>query len=197
MSRPFWWLLPALVAVATLPCAAQGTARLSSTAPRVLAEGPSTVKGDDGQSVTLQTSLVYEPATGAYVLTMTDAATGALVSRETLDAPMIRPSADEEAAAQAIIANDPELSGLIAAAPYDVTVAGGFPLVREAGHACAAPARCVQYDIYQVVPGRLGAERLRYVVVDLRSLSLVSRDFDAATEGNLANPAIRAESRSR
>lgn len=197
MSRPFWWLLPALVAVAALPCAAQGTVRLSSTAPRVLADGQSTVKGDDGQPVTLQTTLVFEPTTGAYVRTITDAATGALVSSETLETPMVRPSADEEAAAQEIIANDPELAAAIESAAYPVTVAGGFPLVREAGHACGAPARCLQYDIFQVVPGRLGAERVRYVVVDLRSLSLVSRDFDAATEGNLANPAIRAESRSR
>ncbi len=197
MSRSFLWLLPALVAMAALPCSAQGAARLSPTTTRVLADGPSTVKGDDGLPVTLRSTLTYDPATGVYTRTTTDAATGTLVAAETLDAPMIRPSADEEAAAQEIISTDAELAALIAASPYRVHVSGGFPLVREAGHACAAPARCLQYDVLQAVPGQRSAERLRYVVVDLRTLSLVSRDFDVATEGNLANPAIRAESRSR
>jgi hypothetical protein len=189
MSRSFLWLLPVLVAVAALPCSAQGAARLSPTATRVLADGPS--------PVTYRATLTYDPTTGMYTRTTTDAATGTLVATETLDAPMIRPSADEEAAAQEIIATDAELASLIAASPYRVHVSGGFPLVREAGHACAPPARCLQYDVLQAVPGQRSAERLRYVVVDLRTLSLVSRDFDAATEGNLANPAIRAESRSR
>lgn len=199
MSRLSWWLLPALGgALAVLPSAsAQGTVQLSPTAPRVLADGQSTVKGDDGLPVTLRSSLVFEPTTGTYVRTTTDAATGAVLASETLEAPMIRPSADEEAAAQEIIATDPELAALMAASPHKVTVAGGFPLIREAGHACAAPARCLQYDIFKTVPGQLSGERIRYVVVDLRSLTLVSRDFDAALEGNLANPAIRAESRSR
>jgi hypothetical protein len=35
------------------------------------------------------------------------------------------------------------------------------------------------------------------VIVDLRSLTIVSRDFNAAVDGNLANPAYRDESRSR
>lgn len=197
MPRSFLWLLPVLVAVAALPCAAQGSARLSPTATRVLADGPSTVKGDNGQSVALRSTLTYDPTTGVYTRTTTDAASGTVVATETLEAPMIRPSADEEAAAQELITTDPELSALIAASPYRVTVSGGFPLVREAGHPCAAPARCLQYDVLQAVPGQRAAERLRFVIVDLRTQSLVSRDFDAATEGNLANPAIRDESRSR
>lgn len=197
MSRSPRWLLPALLAVAVaLPCAAQGASRLSPTASRVLADGQSTVKVGDGEAV-YRSVVVYDPADGSYVRTTTDAA-GAVIESERLESPMIRPSADEEAAVQALIAADPELSALIAAAPRDVTVSGGFPLIREAGHPCDATARCVQYDLFSPrVVGPRGADRVRYVVVDLRSLTIVSRDFDAAADGNLANPAYRDESRSR
>lgn len=197
MSRSPRWLLPALLAVAVaLPCAAQGASRLSPTAARVLADGQSTVKVGDGEAV-YRSVVVYDPADGSYVRTTTDAA-GAVVETERLESPMIRPSADEEAAVQALIAGDAELSALIAAAPRDVTVSGGFPLIREAGHPCDATARCVQYDLFSPrVVGPRGADRVRYVVVDLRSLTIVSRDFNAAVDGNLANPAYRDESRSR
>ncbi len=201
MSRTFRWLLPALVAVAAaLPGAAQGASRLSPTAPRVLADGQSVVKVGDGEA-TYRTTIVYDPADGSYVRTTTDAG-GAVVETERLETPMIRPTADEEAAVQALIAADPELSALIAEASArpdrEVVVSGGFPLVREAGHPCDATARCVQYDIFSPrVVGARGADRVRYVVVDLRTMTLVSRDFDAATEANLANPAYREESRSR
>jgi|GEM_PF-3727069 len=201
MSRSLRWLLPALVAVAVaLPCSAQGASRLSPTAARVLADGQMTVKVGDGEAI-YRSTIVYTPADGSYVRTTTDAA-GAVIETERLETPMIRPTADEEAAVQALIAADPELSALIAEASArtgrEVMVSGGFPLVREAGHPCDATARCVQYDIFSPrVTGPRGADRVRYVIVDLRTLSIVSRDFNPATDANLANPAYRDESRSR
>lgn len=201
MSRSLRWLLPALVAVAVaLPCSAQGASRLSPTAARVLADGSRTDKVDGGE-VTYRTTLVYDPADGTYTHILTDAS-GIVVETSLLEAPMVRPSADEEAAVQEMIASDPELSALIAEAAArpgrEVVVSGGFPLIREAGHPCDATARCVQYDIFSPrIVGARGADRVRYVVVDLRTMTIVSRDFDAANEGNLANPAIREESRSR
>jgi hypothetical protein len=52
------------------------------------------------------------------------------------------------------------------------------------------------FDVFEVVPGQLQSTRVRYVVVDVRDGSLVSRDFDPL-DGNLANPAFREASRSR
>lgn len=202
MSRSLRWLLPALLAVAvTLPCAAQGASRLSPTAVRVLADGTSDIKLDDGTRAVRRSTLVYDPADGTYTQITSDAA-GVEIARERVEAPMVPPTEAEEAAVQELIATDPELSALIAEAGArsgrEVVVSGGFPLVREAGHPCDATARCVQYDIFSPrVVGPRGADRVRYVVVDLRTMTFFSRDFDAAREGNLANPAFRDESRSR
>lgn len=198
MPRPHWWLLPALAVATALPCAAQGAARLNPTAPRVFADDVVTIKGDDGAEVTFRATLTYDPVSGDFVSERTDVQTGVVIEREVFAPGMMPPSATEEAEVQALIATDAELSALVAAAPRAVTVAGGFPLVREPGHRCDATARCVQYDLFMPrIVGPRGADRLRYVVVDLRTLTLVDRDFDPATEGNLANPQYRDESRSR
>lgn len=201
MPRPSWWLVPALAAVLAVPSAAQSAPSLSPTAARVLSDGTSETKLDDGTYATLRSTLVYDPADGSYTHLLRHA-DGTEIARERLDAPMVPPNEAEEAAVQAMIATDPELSALIAEAAArpgrTVEVSGGFPLVREAGHPCDATARCVQYDIFSPrLTGPRGADRVRYVVVDLRSMTFVSRDFDAAREGNLANPAFRDESRSR
>ena len=178
------------------PAAAAAQAAVSATAPRVLAEGVDTLKGDDGERVTLRSTMVYDPVAGEYVREVSDAETGAFVSRTVLRAPMIRPTPEEDAAAKALITADAEVAALIAASPYEVVIDGGFPLVREAGHGCGPGSRCLQYDVYELGPGRLGAERLRYVVVDLRAVALFSNDFDPVAEGNLANPAAARSSRS-
>ncbi len=177
------------------PSAAQDAVALSPTAPRVLSDITDTVKDDDGSRVTLRTVLQYDPAAGEYVQTVTEA-DGSVRSRTALTSLMIRPTAAEDAAAKALIALDPEVAARIAQAQHPVEISGGFPLVREAGHGCGPGSRCLQYDVYEIVPGETFARRIRYVVVDLRSLELFSNDFDPAADGNLANPAARAQSRS-
>lgn len=189
--------LAALCFCLALPGVAAAQNAVSATAPRVLADGVDTLKGDDGVRVTLRSTMTYDPVAGEYVREVYDAETGAFQSRTVLTAPMIRPTADEDAAAKALILADAEVASLVAAAAYPVQVEGGFPLMREAGHGCGPGSRCLQYDVYEVGPGELGAERLRYVVVDLRTLTLFSNDFDAVNEGNLANPAAARSGASR
>lgn len=186
-----------LGAALALPGAALAQSAVSANAPRVLAEGVNTLKGDDGAQVTLRSTMTYDPVAGEYVREVFDAGTGAFVERAVLTSPMIRPTADEDAAARALILGDAEVASLVAASAYPVTVEGGFPLMREAGHGCGPGSRCLQYDVFEVRPGRLGAERLRYVVVDLRTLTLFSNDFDVVREGNLANPAAARSGASR
>ena len=176
--------------------AAQDAVALSRTASRVLSDITDTVKDDDGTRVTLRTVLVYDPAAGEYVQTVTEA-DGSVRARTVRTEMMAHPTAAEETAAQALIALDPEVAGLVARSPYRVEVLGGFPLVREAGHACGPGSRCFQYDVLEWVSGEAYARRIHYVVVDLRAVRMFSNDFDPAVEGNLANPAARAESRSR
>ena len=175
--------------------AAQDAVGLSPTATRVLSDITDTIKDDDGARVTLRTVLEYDPAAGEYVQTVTEAS-GTVRSRDVSPTMMVRPTAQEHAAARALIALDPEVSGLMSRSPYPVQIEGGFALVREAGHGCGPGSRCLQYEVIEVVPGETFGRRVRYVVVDLRTLQLFSNDFDPAVEGNLANPAARAQSRS-
>ena len=109
---------------------------------------------------------------------------------------MVRPTHAEDDAARALISLDPAVAAELSRSLYPTFIDGGFALVREAGHACGPGSRCLQYDVLQSVPGETFARRIRYVVVDLQSLTVVSNDFDPAAEGNLANPAFRAQSRS-
>ena len=169
---------------------AQSVDAVSASSPRVLADGVMTLKGDDGVRVTQRSTMTYDPVAGEYVREVTDADTGRLLERTVLRSTMVRPTPAEDAMAQEIIRADPEVAALIAAARHEVRVEGGFPLVREAGHGCGTGSRCFQYDVYELVPGQLAAERLRYVVVDLRSLSMFSNDFDVVNEGNRSDAVI-------
>ncbi len=180
---------------ACAPAAAQQAVTLSRTAPRVLSDITDTVKDDDGAHVTLRAVVAYDPASGEYSETVTEA-DGSVRSRAVSRTVMVPPTAEEDAAARALVELDPGIAALIARSPYPVEVTGGFPLVREAGHACGPGSRCVQYDVLELVPGEQFARRLRFVVVDLRTVRVAFDDFDPATEGNLANPAARAQSRS-
>lgn len=188
--------MAALALVGAAPVAAQDAPRLSPTEPRVLFEALDTVKDDDGSRVTLRFSTVYHPATGEYIETVAEA-DGTVRSRDVRTHVLVAPTPAEEAAAVAAIESHPEIAPLIAAAEHPVVIQGGFPLVREAGHGCGPGTRCVQYDVYEEVPGQTFARRIRYVVVDLRDASLFSTDFDAARDGNLAHPAAREQSRAR
>ena len=173
---------------------AQESVGLSRTETRVLSDITDTVKDDDGQRVTLRTVLAYDPAAGEYVQTVTES-DGTVRSRAVQPTRVVRPTAEEDAAARALIAADPGVAPLVSRAQHPVEISGGFQLVREAGHGCGPGSRCLQYDVYEIVPGETFARRLRYVVVDLRELRVFSNDFDPAAEGNLANPAARAQSR--
>jgi hypothetical protein len=172
---------------------AQESVGLSRTETRVLSDITDTVKDDDGQRVTLRTVLAYDPTAGEYVQTVTEP-DGTVRSRVARPDLIVRPTAEEHAAARALIAADPEVAALIAQAQHPVEIEGGFQLAREAGHGCGPGSRCLQYEVIEVVPGETFGRRVRYVVVDLKALRMFSNDFDPAAEGNLANPAARAQS---
>ena len=168
---------------------------------RVLGEQTERVKTNGGGLAERRSTLVYDPVAGEYVKTTFDEA-GLVLDRTVRRTLMIGPSPAEERTAQALIRSDDELATRIAASPHPVTVSGGFPLVREEGHACGPGSRCLMYDVFAVAPpvrrgDRARATRLRFVVVDLRAVRLLSADFDAARDGNFANPDIRARSRAR
>ena len=188
-------VLAALGVAAIGPASAQTAVGLSRTAPRVLSDITDTIKDDDGTRVTLRTVLEYNPAAGEYVQTVSTP-DGAVRSRDVSRAMMVRPTRAEEDAARTLISLDPAVASDMSRSVYPTFIDGGFALVREAGHPCGPGSRCLQYDVLQNVPGETFARRMRYVVVDLQSLTVVSNDFDPATDGNLANPAFRAQSRS-
>lgn len=191
MYRFIALLLVALLGA--LPAAAQSAA---PTAPRVLHESAYDAKGDDGQPIRVTNRLVYDPAAGTYTHTWTDA-NGAILKQTVETVAMVQPTPEEAETAEALVREHPEVAAAIAGARYEAVVAGGFPYTREAGHACGPGSRCVQYDVYQIIPGTKRGERLRYVVVDLRTNTVVDADLDPTWEGNLANPATRRASRAR
>lgn len=168
---------------------------MSPTDSRVLFDATDYVKADDGTYVTLRTTLTYDPAAGTYTKTVVDA-TGGLLESVQSGVAVVGPTPEEASAARALIESHPELAALMAGAEGDVQIEGGFPLIREEGHGCGPGSRCLQYDIYATTPGVRAAERIRYVVVDLRAQRVFDADFDVLNEGNLAHPAARAQSRS-
>ncbi|MEM1055858.1 MAG: hypothetical protein AAGI52_10045 [Bacteroidota bacterium] len=183
--------------LAAAPALAQDPPSLVTDSPRVLHSATTEVKGPDGAPATYQFRTVYDPVTGEYTDTVTDVDTGVVLRREVTKTSITSPSKDEHAWARSFIANDPEIAPLIAQAEYPVRVTGGFVLLREEGHVCGPGSRCVQYDILESLPDRKTANRIRYVVVDLRTGDFVSRDFDPDLDGNLANPIMRQQSRFR
>lgn len=188
---------PALIALAVLtvaPASGQSTVRLSPTAPRVLFAASDSVKTDDGSYAQITTTVRYHPEAGEYVRTTEDDS-GRLLSRHVRTSTVAGPTAGEETVAQALVREDPEVAAAIASADHPVIVQGGFPLVREAG-ACGPGSRCLTYDVLEVAPGARAPRRLRYVVVDLRSVRVLDPDADPVADGNLAHPAARRQSRS-
>ena len=176
---------------------------MDAVTARALGATVERVKTSDGSLAERRSTLVYDPVAGEYVKTTYDAS-GLVLDRTVRRTLMVGPSPAEERTAQALIRSDRELAALIAASATPVTVSGGFPLVREDGHACGPGSRCLMYDVFAVAPPARGgrargdrARRLRFVVVDLRAVRVLSTDFDAARDGNFANPAIRARSRAR
>ncbi|MEM1041951.1 MAG: hypothetical protein AAGI91_04915 [Bacteroidota bacterium] len=140
----------------------------------------SDVKLDNGATAAWTTTIVYDASSGLYTRTITDAS-GAVVKQTTTDTAVVAPSDEEIARARALILGDAELGALYDRAD-NPTLSGGFVLVREKGHACAPGSRCLMFDMYDV-EGR-SAERIRFIVVDLGTDTIVSRDFDPARDSN-------------
>ena len=136
--------------------------------------------------MTLRTVLTYDPTAGEYVQTVTDVTPGreaTLRRRDVKAVYPLGPTTAEDAAAQSLVAFDPEVAPLMSRSPYPVRIQGGFPLVREAGHACGPGSRCLQYEVLELVPGEPYGRRLRYVVVDLQAVRVLSSDFDPGRRG--------------
>lgn len=181
----------ALLAVLVAPSLSAQDARLSNE-PRTLFALSDSIKGDDGVRQRIVTTLVYEPAAGRYVHT-TAAADGTVLSRRELATSVAAPTPDEAAAATSLIGSHAEIGEIIGRARGPVSIEGGFPLVREAGHACGPGGRCALYDVWETTPA--GPQRLRYVIVDLRSGRVLDADADPSRDGNLMHPDARRQSR--
>lgn len=185
----------------TATASAQDLTRVDARTQRVLGDHTRQVKTNEGSIVLRRSTLVYDPVAGEYVRTTYDDA-GRQLDRTVRRTLMIGPSPAEAARSEELIRSDPELAALIDRAAHPVTISGGFPLVREEGHACGPGSRCLMYDLFEVLPpaskgARSSARRIRFVVVDLRSVELFARNFDPAVDGNFANPVIRERSRAR
>jgi hypothetical protein len=144
------------------------------------------VKLADGTSAQWRIVTTFDPSSGEIVRTVSDES-GRVLERTATTSTLQRPSLDEVARAEALVRADPEVAALIASAQQPV-VQGGFVLLREEGHPCGPGSRCVQFDVADVHEAERRVERLRYVVVDLRTDRIVSNDFDPATEGNVRRP---------
>ena len=187
--RPTRLLIAALAALVAAS-GAHAQTRLSP-APRVLFAASDWVKTNDGAYAQVETTVTYDPVAGEYV--RESRADGVTLSRVVRATSVAGPTPAEAAASRRLIETHPEIAALIGAASGAVTIDGGFPLVREAGHACGPGGRCASYDVFQSTPD--GRERIRYVVVDLRAGRVLDADADPDADSNLAHPRARRESR--
>ena len=153
---------------------------------RVLQDATDEVKLEDGSTDLWRFTITYDPASGKTTRTVRDGK-GQVVEELDFSEAMVGPTAEELNDAERLIRTDPELAGLLAAARNPI-VSGGFPLLREEGHPCDASARCLQFDLMDEDTAARRVDRIRFVVVDMRDGTIVSRDFDVANEGNLARP---------
>ncbi|PAP76730.1 hypothetical protein [Rubrivirga marina] len=186
-------LVAALLAVLTVPAVGAQALRVNASAPRVLFAVTDSVKTDDGTHARITRTVTYDPVAGTYTDETVDA-DGATLSRDVRSTSVAAPTEAELDAARLLVARHPEVAPLIDAAGGEVHVEGGFPLVREAGHPCGPGGRCVTVDVFEVTP-EAPARRIRYAVVDLRTLRVLDADADADADSNLAHPAARQQSR--
>jgi len=154
----------------------------NATSERVLRSWTDNVKLDDGSRSLWTFTTTYNTDTGEYARTITDES-GALVERTTQTTSLARPTDDEIEMARAVIFADPDLSELYERAD-NPELSGGFVLQREAGHPCGPGSRCLQFDMFDVDVVARRVNRIRYVVVDVRDGTLVSKDFDPSADGN-------------
>ena len=173
----FSLLLPALL-LGALPAASAQNA----TGERVLRSWIDDVKLDDGSRALWTFTVTYDADAGKYIRTITDENDG-LVERRVTELAMMGPTPEEIETARAVIFADPELSELYERA-QNPELSGGFALVREEGHPCGPGSRCLQFDMFDVDSATRRVNRIRYVVVNMRYGTLVSRDFDPSADGN-------------
>lgn len=176
-----------------MPAAGAQALRVDASAPRVLYAVTDSVKTDDGRRARVTRTVTYDPVAGTYTDLTVDA-DGATLRRSVHATSVAAPTEAELAAARQLVAQHPEVAPLIAEAGGAVHVEGGFPLVREPGHACGPGGRCVTVDVFEVTPEG-PPRRLRYTVVDLRALRVLDADADSDADSNLAHPAARQQSR--
>ena len=157
---------------------------------RVLRSWVDDVKLDDGSQALWTFTVTFNTDTGEYARTITDE-DGTLIERTVQTTSLIGPTDEEIEMARAVIFADPDLSELYERAA-NPELSGGFVLQREAGHPCGPGSRCLQFDMFDVDTAARRVNRIRYVVVDVRYGTLVSKDFDPSADGNAtrfnANP---------
>lgn len=194
MTTPCRLAAVALLAAPLAAPAAQPAARHAlSAAPRVLHAAFDSVKADGGGYTRVETTVTYDPTAGTYAHVVRDAE-GRVLSESVQTTTVAGPTEEEAAAARALIAAHPDVARAAARARRPLVVGGGFPLVREEGHACGPGSRCLTYDVLEPAQAGEAPRRVRYVVVDLRHGRVLPAD--PVAEGNLAHPAARRQSRS-
>ena len=172
----------ALFAIALTIAIAPVVEAQNATGERVLRSWVDDVKLDDGSQALWTITVTFNTDTGEYIRTVTDDK-GTLIERQVQTASLIGPTDEEIEMARAIILNDPDLSELYERAD-NPELSGGFVLQREAGHPCGPGSRCLQFDMFDVDVVARRVNRIRYVVVDVRDGTLVSKDFDPSADGN-------------
>lgn len=186
-------VLATVVATLAAPSAVAQSGSLRADAPRVLYSVSDSVKTDRGVRERITRTVVYDPVAGT-TIDRTVTAEGRVLADAVHPSTTIAPTPAEAAMARSLVAEHPEIAPLIARARGTVHVDGGFPLVREAGHPCGPGGRCVMIDVFETSPGD-DAERIRFVLVDLRALRVLDADADPETDTNFAHPAARRQSR--
>lgn len=156
-------------AVVALGLALTPSASAQDRAPRLLRAWEDPVKLADGSEAVYRYEVTYDYDAGITLRRAYDEA-GALVETVELSPPTA-PLPQEIEEALAIVQADAAISGL--AARSGARIEGGFILFGDQHPACAAPARCLQFDVMSA--DRI--ESLRFVVVDLRSKTIVERDL--------------------
>jgi len=172
----------ALFAIALTIAIAPVVEAQNATGERVLRSWVDDVKLDDGSQALWTITVTFNTDTGEYIRTVTDDK-GTLIERQVQTTSLIGPTDEEIEMARAIILNDPDLSELYERAD-NPELSGGFVLQREAGHPCGPGSRCLQFDMFDVDVVARRVHRIRYVVVDVRDGTLVSKDFDPSADGN-------------
>lgn len=156
-------------AAAALGLALAPAASAQDRAPRLLRAWEDPVKLADGSEAVYRYEVTYDYDTGLTLRHAYDES-GALVETVELSPPTA-PLPQEIEEALAIVHADEAVSGL--AARSGARIEGGFILFGDQHPACAAPARCLQFDV--MTPDR--TESLRFVVVDLRTGTIVERNL--------------------